>query len=216
MLGYGNFRHQLLGSACDSRVTNSHFWPCSCFVKANLWRQVNLCRKRFEERNWFCSPPVLPHQFVKLRGRDLSITVQTHRERLLSRWSLTKIDLIEQQFDSLLVAYQSEEAFKNALENCGAATGFKEGWLLTGGRFPELQDFCGGLATVFPGTATVESDFSVLKYAKNDYRTALTDFSLEGILHAKQFRMLQAIDTQQTIDSHIKNIDSHSLNIYTQ
>jgi hypothetical protein len=129
---------------------------------------------------------------------------------------LTKIDLIEQQFDSLLVAYQSEEAFKNALENCGAATGFKEGWLLTGGRFPELQDFCGGLATVFPGTATVESDFSVLKYAKNDYRTALTDFSLEGILHAKQFRMLQAIDTQQTIDSHIKNIDSHSLNIYTQ
>jgi hypothetical protein len=70
----------------------------------------------------------LPHQLVKLRGRDLSITVQNHRERLLSRWSLTKIDLIEQQFDSLLVSYQSEEAFKNALENCGAATGFKEGW----------------------------------------------------------------------------------------
>jgi hypothetical protein len=61
-----------------------------------------------------------------------------------------------------------------------------------GGRFPED----GGLATVFLGTATVESDFSVLKYAKNDYRTALTDFSLEGILHAKQFRMLQAINTQ--------------------
>ena len=55
------------------------------------------------------------------------------------------------------------------------------------GRFEKLKEFCGGLATVFPGTATVESDFSLINYEKNDFRTALTDLSLEGILHSKQY-----------------------------
>ena len=74
--------------------------------------------------------------------------------------------------------------------------GFKDVWSYTGGHFPVLQYICGGLVTVFPGTATVESDFSIFKYVNNDFRTSLTDFSLQGILHAKQFRLLQAIDTK--------------------
>ena len=54
-------------------------------------------------------------------------------------------------------------------------------------RFKHLKLFCGGLATAFPGTSTVESDFSVVKWEKDDCRIALTDFVLKGILHAKQF-----------------------------
>ncbi len=59
------------------------------------------------------------------------------------------------------------------------------------GRFPHLMTFSGGLATVFPGTAVVESDFSVLKYEKSDsIRTSLLDITLEGIMHCKRYDAL--------------------------
>ena len=107
-----------------------------------------------------------------------------------------RIDLLDQEFQALLTAYESEDALKNTLKDCDEATGFEQGWACTGGRFPVLREFCGGLATVFPGTATVESDFSIVKYTKNNFRSHLTDFSLEGILHAKQYRQLLNVETQ--------------------
>ena len=51
-----------------------------------------------------------------------------------------------------------------------------------------LNEFFGPLATVFPTTATVEADFSAIRIEKDDYRDSLTDFSLEGCSHAKQFQ----------------------------
>jgi hypothetical protein len=56
-----------------------------------------------------------------------------------------------------------------------------------------LERFVGGLATIFPGTSTVESHFSVVKYEKNKNRMSLTDASLEGILHAKQYRHMHSL-----------------------
>jgi hypothetical protein len=70
-------------------------------------------------------------------------------------------------------------------------TAFRESWKLLEGRFEELVDFAGGLATIFPGTATVESDFSVIGWEKDICRNALTAFSLEGLLHARQFDRLR-------------------------
>ena len=60
---------------------------------------------------------------------------------------------------------------------------FSDGWKCIGsGRFTKLKEFCGGLATVFPGTSTVKSDFPIVNFEKTEYRSALTDLSLEGIL----------------------------------
>ena len=74
------------------------------------------------------------------------------------------------------------------MEKKGCPPSFTQGWNCIGeGRFPFLKDYCDGLATVFPGTATVESDFSSINYEKNDHRSVLTDLSLEAILHAKQY-----------------------------
>ena len=42
------------------------------------------------------------------------------------------------------------------------------------GRFWMLKDFCGGLVSVFPRTATVESNFCTINYEKNDHRSDLT------------------------------------------
>ena len=67
---------------------------------------------------------------------------------------------------------------------------FLVGWRPLKGRFVHPKEFFAGLATVFPGTATVESDFSIINFEKNIYRSALTDLSLEGILHCKQFPLV--------------------------
>ena len=50
-----------------------------------------------------------------------------------------------------------------------------------------LKEFYGGIATLFPNSTTVEDDFSLLGLEKNQYRKALTDLSLEGVLHSRQF-----------------------------
>jgi hypothetical protein len=56
-----------------------------------------------------------------------------------------------------------------------------------------LERFVGGLETIFPGTSTVASDFSVVKYEKNTNRLSLTNASLKGILHAKQYRSMHSL-----------------------
>ena len=52
-------------------------------------------------------------------------------------------------------------------------------------QFNSLKLFCGGIATPFPGTLNVESNFSIVKWEKDGMQMNLSDFSLEGILHAK-------------------------------
>ena len=42
-------------------------------------------------------------------------------------------------------------------------------------------------ATMFSGTATVESDFLLINGEENDFCSNLTDFSIEGILYSKQY-----------------------------
>ena len=60
-------------------------------------------------------------------------------------------------------------------------------------EYPLLVTFAGGLATTFPGTSTVESAFFVLGWEKDEYRTMLSDLSLEGILQSKQATELKKI-----------------------
>ena len=45
----------------------------------------------------------------------------------------------------------------------------------------------------FFGTSSVESDFSIIRWEKDDNRSGLTDFSLKGILQAKQAQRLQNV-----------------------
>jgi hypothetical protein len=56
-----------------------------------------------------------------------------------------------------------------------------------------LRRFWAGLATVFPNSTSVESDFSILKWELDEFRKSLLDLSLEGIFQAKQFEMLDSI-----------------------
>jgi hypothetical protein len=48
---------------------------------------------------------------------------------------------------------------------------------------------------MFPGTPTVEADFSDPKMTSGKHSTNLTNYSLESNLHSKQFLELQEIKT---------------------
>jgi len=72
-------------------------------------------------------------------------------------------------------------------------TSFETGWALVEGRFEVLRDFCGGIATVFANTASVESDFSIINWEKDLYQLSLTDLSLEGIMQCKQHKLLSLL-----------------------
>jgi len=136
--------------------------------------------------------PVLPHQLVKIPGREFTKIVSVHVNRLKGAELVDKLEL---QHCQLLFAYQHEPSLKSALNGCDGNTSFESGWSIVEGasRFNVLKDFCGGIATIFPNTATVESDFSVLGWEKDEYRKSLTDLSLEGIMQCKQFDLMSSL-----------------------
>ncbi|CAK9232467.1 unnamed protein product [Sphagnum troendelagicum] len=49
-----------------------------------------------------------------------------------------------------------------------------------------LRAFCGGLASIFANTMSVESEISILKCEKDAYRMCLMALSVEGIFQMKQ------------------------------
>jgi hypothetical protein len=49
------------------------------------------------------------------------------------------------------------------------------------GRFEHLRMFCGGLANAFANTTSIESDFNIMKWGKNDFRQSMMNMMLEGI-----------------------------------
>ena len=84
----------------------------------------------------------------------------------------TELETLQEQHCKLISVNRSEDPLCNTIPKSKRSSTFEDGWKCIGrGRFEILKDFCGGLATVFPGTATVESDFSTVNYEKNDYIT---------------------------------------------
>ena len=141
-------------------------------------------------------PPVLPHELVKISTSDLGNTVvDMHLPQLRHSWNEETIMEIENQHRQLRIAYCEELALKSALDKYEEVPikSFDTAWAIVEGRFEILRDFCGGIATVFPNTASVESDFSILGWEKDKYRLSITDLSLEGIMHCKQYDVLSSL-----------------------
>ena len=138
-------------------------------------------------------PPVLPHDLLKLRPYEFAQLIALHQQRLIASFNEEEIIGINEEFKKMKDAYRREEGLKAVIDGFNHKTSFADGWKMLVDRYPLLCSFIAGLATVFPGTSTVESDFSVIGWEKDDYRTSLTDFSLEGVLHCKQFEILKGL-----------------------
>jgi len=138
-------------------------------------------------------PNVLPHELIKMSTGDFGKNiVDIHLQQLRHSWSEESIVGIESDHRKLLTAYRNEPTLRSAIDAYAHVDikSFDTAWEVVQGRFEILRDFCGGIATVFANTASVESDFSILGWEKDQYRLSLTDLSLEGILHCKQYKKL--------------------------
>ena len=138
-------------------------------------------------------PHVLPHELVKISTGDFGKNiVDIHLQQLRHSWGEESIVGIESDHRKLIIAYRNEPVLRSAIDAYARVDikSFDTAWQVVQGWFEILRDFCGGIATVFANTASVESDFSILGWEKDQYRLSLTDLSLEGILHCKQYKKL--------------------------
>ncbi|ETN21755.1 hypothetical protein F442_10345 [Phytophthora nicotianae P10297] len=116
-----------------------------------------------------------------------------YREHISKHWKIDNVDGIEANHRDLLKAYNADETLREIIDKHTVAIDFNEAWDSVSNRFHQLRSFCGGLATVFANTTSVDSDFSILKWEMDDNRTSMMHLSLEGIFQAKQRVKLQLL-----------------------
>ena len=139
------------------------------------------------------APPVLPAQLVKLRhGAFVQDVLEPYRNHIAKFWTPELIDQIEEDHRDLLKFYGSDQVLRAAIDQHDINTTFDQAWDCAPGRFAHIRAFCGGLATVFANTTSVESDFSILKWELDEFRTSMMHISLEGVFQAKQRALLES------------------------
>lgn len=145
-------------------------------------------------------PSVLAHSPAAIHTSELCEVLCPRRVRLeKTSWTKTEIDQIEEDHRKSRRVANSRTHFKDVLGNCSdVKTRFEKGWALCRRRFDKLQLFAGSLASMFPNTVTVESDFLIMGAKKNVYRQSLTEISLEGVLQARKFETPCSMSTGQT------------------
>ncbi|ETO64341.1 hypothetical protein F444_18113 [Phytophthora nicotianae P1976] len=145
----------------------------------------------------------MPSELDSVNPRDFGENIlEPRRAQLMKFWSLTQIEAAEREHRELFLANKIDDSVRSALDKEDYNTSFNDGWdileeAVKPKTYSHLRQFCSGLATVFANTASVESDFSVLKWELNDRRTALTSLALEGIFQAKQFDQLSKLSERK-------------------
>jgi hypothetical protein len=138
------------------------------------------------------APPILPLEIAGLSTIEFTELLFEHEERLKHSFPGTVVEeVVNNEFEQLVRLISQDSNLKAALTKRSKDSDFGKAWRPLGNRFPYMLRFAAGLASVMPGTATVEADFSTINYEKDDHRSALTSFSLEGILHLRQLEKLR-------------------------
>ena len=128
------------------------------------------------------APPVLPSELKAMTPREFYAFVELRKPQLRHSVDEQIIEHIEEQFICLRTL---------DLPSASEGTDFLAAWKPLGAKFNLLQQFCGALASVFPTTAPVESDLSVINVECDDQRRSLSLLSIAGILHSKQWDELK-------------------------
>ena len=135
-------------------------------------------------------------QLVEISDVNFVTLVRSHKRRLVEYFqnNLTEVQMymnkVTDEHKKLQQLVTSDEELSSLL-TVEQRKEFSTAWKPVGLRFPTLQNFCCGIATVIPTTSCVEGDFSLMHYRKDDHCARLSEFSLEGCLHAKQFQSLK-------------------------
>lgn len=131
------------------------------------------------------APPVRPSQLRHLPPRSFFDMLNEQSERLRVTLSPEQIEDIEVKF----LRFRKDPFVQAARE--GSRYDYLE---KSRGPFAHrnkhFRNFVGVLSTVFTGTASVESCFSLVNYEVNRQRRRLSNVSLAGILHSKQWHQV--------------------------
>ncbi|KAI0563857.1 hypothetical protein FGB62_33g1115 [Gracilaria domingensis] len=167
----------------------------------NAYIRISEVRAQRDERNAPSSaliPPVLPSQLHNLRPKEFNKLVKERRGRLANCYGAEHAFELEREFVRFRRYVSNSptamsDISRTTVGETYRSSKFSTAWLPFKTHFPILHSFVGGLASVFPGNSSVESDFSVMNWEKDEYRQSLTDISLEGIRQAKQHTRLRRL-----------------------
>lgn len=106
-------------------------------------------------------PFVTPQRLVHMRDTEFAAIITRFKARLQRHgMSEVAINVTEREFAELKTTYRCEPPIKAAISGNDDTTSFEDSGKALPGRFDRLQEFCGGIASVFPNTARVKADFS--------------------------------------------------------
>ena len=134
-------------------------------------------QKKDNEAYIDAAPGILPHQIFHILPCNFCVYLRCHQERLDYTFNIEEIENIGRQHKALCNAYQLQPELKSSIDSFGDGAAYRDAWNGLHNTYPLLERFVGGLATIFPGTSTVESEFLVVKYEKNKNRMCLSDAS---------------------------------------
>ena len=111
------------------------------------------------------APPVLPTQLVKLcPSMFIRNVLEPYRPHIEKFWSEELVDKIEDDHRLLLRMYTEDVNARAVIDQQDMFTLFNDAWGFAPDLFVSLRSFCGGLASAFANTTSIESDFSILKF----------------------------------------------------
>lgn len=139
-------------------------------------------------------PPMYPSQFEATSDAKFMSLVDLHFNRLQCVYDCQSINVeLFNEFRSLKLKIVRDAQFQQEVQAAYALLDFPSAWAKAKAHFPLLHSLALVFASVLPGTACVESDFSKINFERSKYRAPITNVSLEGILHAKQLRALESL-----------------------
>ena len=94
-------------------------------------------------------PPCQPHTIAKLGSFEFSSIVLRQLDRIKHTYDDHYVDELEQEFNDFIQLVNN---------TTGRTSIFQDNWKSFQPTYPKLVEFYGGLALVFLGTSTVESD----------------------------------------------------------
>lgn len=135
-----------------------------------------------------------PLQVIECDDKLFKDTLIKYRPRLRELYGKTVISEIWNQRKQMQELSARNSAFRHLVDHASRGK-LDKAWEEVDKRkeFSCLRDFVLGLGSISPGTHSVEGEFSNLKRIKNEYRSNLLDYSLEGQLHARQYFKLVAL-----------------------
>jgi hypothetical protein len=142
-------------------------------------------------------PACLPSVLCNIRHQDFVGVMQQQRVRLEKRFSSEEMEQIEAQHYALRNGYLLEKHIREEVDQLPDSGSFAQGWqegIVAGLECRALRSFCGAFAAV--ASETMESEFALINWRKVPFSQSITDFSLEAILHAQDYRAFRSANAR--------------------